>query len=218
MLCFIQFSKEERSNMPNISPDGRGIMIQRGNVWRVHNALVEEVSVASDGRTGFLLISYAVMSPQDMTHIELLRLNVGRNTAITHQFGRPVCLCQISSGMWIDAEFSPAMTRSIPPQTNAFRIVVRQSAQNPAPPPSPTTTDRIVSIDTQNSFLITGSPNDINRQTRFVVTDKTVILDRNGRRILLRSLRPGQWIIVTHANFMTASIPPQTTAFRIQVL
>ncbi|MBP6887197.1 MAG: hypothetical protein KBC20_03970 [Oscillospiraceae bacterium] len=67
-------------------------------------------------------------------------------------------------------------------------------------------------------MLVTGHPSDINRQKRFVVTDDTVIRNRNGRLIPLGALRPGQRVEITHANFQTMSIPPQTTAFRIQVL
>ncbi|MGB4440515.1 MAG: hypothetical protein WBJ13_15125 [Sedimentibacter sp.] len=53
---------------------------------------------------------------------------------------------------------------------------------------------------------------------RFVVTDATVIRDRRGRQIRLSNLRPGEFVRVEHANFQTMSLPPQTTAFNIQVL
>lgn len=55
-------------------------------------------------------------------------------------------------------------------------------------------------------------------QMRFIVSDSTVMLDRRGNRINLRNLRPGMKVRVEHADFQTASIPPQTTAFRVQVL
>lgn len=205
--------------MANPSADSRGTMIRRGSVWRINNALVEEVNTGGRGQTGWLLVSYAVPGPNNLTKIELLRLNVGQSTVIVDSFGRTVCLCDIRVGSWVDTEFSPAMTRSIPPQTTAFRIVVRQNVQQPAPPsPGGTTTDRIVSVDPRNGFLLTGRFNNPSRQVRFVVTNQTVILDRNGSRIPLRALRPGQRVRVNHADFMTMSIPPQTTAFRIQVL
>ena len=50
------------------------------------------------------------------------------------------------------------------------------------------------------------------------MTDSTIILDRRGNRIQLENLRPGQMVRIEHATFQTASIPPQTTAFRVQVL
>lgn len=205
--------------MPNINSDRRGTIIRQGNVWRIDNALVEEVSVGDGYQSRCLVISYAVRGrPHDTTHIALLRLNVGSDTVITDQFGRLVPLRQIRPEMWIDAEFSPVTTHGNPPQTNAFRIVVRQGGGKPPIPAGSTTRGRIVSIDFQNSFLTTGVQNDIQNQIKFIVTNETVILSRNGRRISLRSLRPGQWVKVTHAAFMTMSIPPQTTAYRIQVL
>lgn len=196
--------------------DLRGTMIRHGNVWRIDNALVEEVS--ANGRIGYLVVSYAIIGSGNMTYIELLRLNVGRNTIVTNEFGRSICLCNIRPGMWVNAEFSPAMTRSIPPQTTAFRVTVQLSDQNIRPPSHPTTTAQVVDVDIQNGFLLTGNQFDINQQTRFVVTDETLIQDSIGRQISLHSLSPGQWVQVTHADFMTMSIPPQTTAFRIQVL
>lgn len=183
--------------MANINAEARGTMVRRGNVWQINNAFVEDVSTR-DGRTGYLLVSYAVIAPNNLTMIELLRLNVGRNTIITNQFGRTVRLSDIRPGMWVNAFFSPAMTRSIPPQTNAFRITVLQNTSIPIPPlfpiqpfppsppsppgppspplpPSVTTTDRVAGVDTRNHMLVTGNPNDINRQKRFIVTDDTVI-------------------------------------------
>lgn len=193
--------------------DDRGTISQIGNVMRVQNALVEEVAV-TDRNSGFVLISHAVRRPNNMVSIENLRLNVSRNTTIISPLGRPMQLRDIRVGMRVDAVFSSAMTRSIPPQANAFLIVARTRRQ----PPMSVTTDRVVSVDNRNNFLYTGNPRNINRQMRFVISDSTIILGRNGNPISLRSLRPGQLVQVTHANFQTASIPPQSTAFYVQVL
>ena len=117
--------------------------------------------------------------------------------------------------MWINAIFSGAMTRSIPPQANAFLIIVQGRSQQSV---SSVTIDRIASIDLENSSFYTGNRNDINSQTRFIVNNNTVITDREGNRIRLRNLRLGQLVRINHANFQTASIPPQTIAFSVQVL
>ena len=199
--------------MNNNIADPRGTITQNGNVMRVDNALVEEVSTI--GRdTGHLLISYAVPRPNGMTSIEVLQLNVSRNTVIMNPFGVSMCLCDIHEGMWIDALFSPIMTRSIPPQSRAFLIVARRQVQ----PSMNIITDRVAMVDLNNRFLYTGNPRNINTQMRFVISNATVILDRNGNPISLRFIRPGQMVRVTHANFQTASIPPQTTAFYVQQL
>lgn len=200
-----------------IKAQSRGIITRRGNVLRINNALVEEVS-AGDGRNGYLIVSYAVREQNNVARIELLRLNVGNSTVITNRYGRPFRLSRIRPGMWIDTEFSAAMTRSIPPQAAAYRIVVLGSGRDLGPPSFNTITTQIVRVDTRNGLLVTGNRFDINRQIIFAVSDETLILNRNGRRISLRSLSPGQWVEITHADFMTLSIPPQTTAYRIQVL
>lgn len=208
--------------MSNESFDNRGTMTHRGNTWRIDNALVEEVSV-SGVRSGHLLISYAVRGQHNLLFMEVIRLNVERTTTIT-MLNRPISLGGIRPGMRVDATVSPAMTSSIPPQTSAFHIAVRQGAQRPPAPPRPPApasrmiTDRIVEVDIRGRMFITGHPNQLHQQMKFVVTNETVILNRNGNRISLGMLRPRQTVRVTHADFQTMSIPPQTTAYRVQLL
>lgn len=191
----------------------RGSIIRQGNFLRINNAFVEEVSF-STRNTGYIIVSYSVPQQNGLTFIERLRLNVNNNTIVLNSLNFPACFCDIRQGMWIDVTFSPAMTRSIPPQSNAFMIIMKRPAQ----PSTNTTTGRILQVDANNNLLTTGRPNDINSQTRFVVTNSTIIQNSNGFPLPLRFLRPGQLVRITHANFQTASIPPQTTAFRIQVL
>lgn len=181
------------------------------NVIRVENAFIENIS--SDNRTGYVTISYGVMGEFCIVHMEMVTLVVNRDTIIRDQFGQSLSFRDLSEGMIVDAEFSAAMTRSIPPQSIAFRITVINQNSN-----SQITEGRVLSVDTRNNFFLTGNPNDIYSQMRFVVSDSTVIRDRRGRQIRLRDLRPGEFVRVEHANFQTMSIPPQTTAFNVQVL
>ncbi len=203
--------------MNNISTDNRGTIRRHDNILAIDNALIEEV-FTNDGKTGYIIISYAVKGRKNVINVELLRLNVNKKTIIKSQSGLLIQLCDIKTGMWVDAEFSPVLTRSIPPQSNAFRIVVRQRAGSSQPPAGIVTKSKIVKIDNTNNFLITGNRNNINQQMRFVITNETVILNKSGSRIALSALRLGQTVEVTHADFQTMSLPPQTTAFRVQVL
>lgn len=77
---------------------------------------------------------------------------------------------------------------------------------------------RVLAVDVYNSYLLTGRAGDINSQIRYNVNRETVILDQRGRRISLRDLRRGEIVRVTHAPNMTFSIPPQTMAYRIQII
>lgn len=194
--------------------DPRGSIFRQGNISRIDNALVEE-TFCFNNSNGYIVISYAAPQGNNRTtSIQNMRLNLTNLTVILNQFGEQICPCCIQKGSWVNVVFSSRTTRSIPPQSNAFLVVVQRSIQSP---PS-VATDRIAFIDTENNFLYTGNPNNINSQTRFVITNDTLITNRNGRPINLASLRPGQLVRITHANFQTASIPPQTTAFHIQLL
>ena len=187
-------------------------------VINANEAVIEEIF--HDNRTSFVTISYGVRGNNNIINMELVTLVVDRDTAIRNCRGQRISARDLRVGMVVDAQFSSAMTRSIPPQSRAYRITVVRANVNPYPNPNfpNVVEDRIVEVDTRNNFLITGRPNDMMSQMRFVVNNETQIMDRRGNRISLRNLSPGQMVRVEHADFMTMSIPPQTTAFRIWVL
>lgn len=198
-------------------------MRRRSNIINANDAIIEDIF--HDNRVSYVTISYGVLSDFDIIFMELVTLVVDRNTIIRNRRGRRISPMDLRIGNVVDASFSAAMTRSIPPQSTAFSITVVREQVNPFPIPGPVdpgfpniVEDRIIEIDTRNNFLITGNPNDIMSQMRFVVDNTTEIYDRRGNRIRLRDLRPGQMVRVEHADFMTMSIPPQTTAFGIWVL
>lgn len=180
------------------------------NVITAENAFIE--SINTDNRTGYVTISYGVMGDYCLINMQVVTLIVGRETIIRDQFGQALSFRDLREGMTVDAVFSANMTRSIPPQSRAFSITVIENMNFNV------TEDRVAFVDTANNFLYTGNPNDINSQMRFVITDSTVIRDRRGNRIRLSDLRPGDFVRVEHAIFQTMSIPPQTTAFNVQML
>ncbi|MCU6736840.1 hypothetical protein [Diplocloster agilis] len=207
---------------------------------RINNAFVEDVS-CSNNSTGYIIVSYAVPEGNNTLSIQNIQLNINRNTTILNSFGQRMCSCCIQRGMWVNVAFSSRMTMSIPPQAAAFWVAVQRNPQFPLPPlrpippqrpmppqrplpplrpqrPSSETTGRIVLIDFDNNYIITEDPNDRNNQTRFLITNSTSITNRFGAPIRLRNLQPGQMVRITHSNMQTLSIPPQTTAFHIQVI
>jgi len=190
----------------------QGMISLDSNTMRLENALIEEVST-NNQRTGYILISYVVKDQNNMLRKDLLRLNVGRDTIILDQFGESLRLGDLQEGMRVDAEFSSAMTRSIPPQASAYLIVTKAEV-----PSVNVTIDRVVSVDVANSFLLTGNPYDMYDQMRFNISDATVILDQSGNQIPLGAIQPGQLVRVEHANFQTLSIPPQSPAYLVQIL
>ena len=193
--------------------DSRGTMVQRGDFMRIDNAFVEEVS-CSNNSNGNILVSYSMPERNNMNSIQTIRLNLNRHTTILNSFGHRTCLCCIQPGMWVNVVFSLFMTKSIPPQSNAFFVHIQKRPCST----SSVSTGRIILVDYDNLFLITEALNSINNQTKFIVTATTTITNRFGASITFNALQPGQTVKITHANFQTASIPPQTTAFNIQLL
>ncbi|NLJ57397.1 MAG: hypothetical protein GX339_00960 [Tissierellia bacterium] len=183
-----------------------------GNVITAEDAIIEEIFSDNRSRTTYVTISYGLMTDFCMLHMELVTLTISRDTIIRDQFGQNMTVRDLREGMRVDAEFSANMTRSIPPQARAFRITVISQLETKV------TEGRVLEVDRTNGFLLTGRPNDIYSQMRYVITDATTIRNRRGRSIRLRDLRPGDYVSVEHANFQTMSIPPQTTAFNVQLL
>lgn len=196
----------------NLNSDNSQDLLPSGSTIHVENAIIEEV-VADTKSTGYVLISYEDLNENNMIYMQEVRLNVGDETIIIDGNGTSLSMFDLTTGMRIDAAFSSAMTRSIPPQSSAYRIIVLREDTSVN-----ITTDRVVSTDTNNGFLTTGNPYDINDQFVFTISDDTVILNRDNENITLADIQPGQLVWVEHAIFQTLSIPPQSPAYRVQIL
>ena len=180
------------------------------NVIRVFSAVIREIS--RDRNTTLVTVSYndciGCTGPGNS-----VRLVVNQETDIYDERGRNMRAGELERGMTVDASFSSAMTRSVPPQSQAFFIrVVRRASQ------TVTTIGRIIEVNTRNNFLLVLRNQNPASAIRFNITDNTVILDPFGRRTSLSSLVPGFRVRVEHGAAMTASLPPQTTAFTVQVI
>jgi hypothetical protein len=180
-------------------------------VTSVLDAAIERIF--SNETIRYVTISYKIVDQYFMVYKNYITLVVRPNTIISDPFGESFSFNDLKLGMLVDADFSSAMTFSVPPQARAFRIIASYKNW-----PFNSKTDRVLEVDVKNRFLYTGNANDINSQVRFVITNSTQILDRAGNRIRLQALRPGQLVRIASATFMTMSIPPQTTAFSVQLL
>jgi hypothetical protein len=197
-------------NYNSATPPGR--ILQSEDILRAENAVIEEVMGTSRG-SGYVLISCEEFDQNNQRYINQLRLNIGKNTIIMDDSGAPLSIHDLKEGMRINAEFSAAMTRSIPPQSSAYRIVVLKEL-----PSVSVTTDRVVGVDPSHGFLLAGNPYDIYDQILFTISDETIILDQDENPTELEAIMPGQLVRVEHAIFQTMSIPPQTPAYHIQIL
>lgn len=198
--------------MDHANLDVRENHMEYGSFIQVDYALVEEV-YTPNSRTGHLLISYSSPGKMDMTFLDLIQLNIGWDTILINLYGESISLCNIIKGDRVNATFSKLMTRSIPPQSNAYRIIALT-----ATPSIQVTIGRILMIDPTQNVLYTGNPYNDNDQMRFTLSSATNITDFNGNQIQITQLKLGQLVRVEHANFQSSSIPPQTTAFLIEQL
>lgn len=81
-----------------------------------------------------------------------------------------------------------------------------------------TTVGRVMSVDIPNRFFTVMTDPNPNSAIRFNLSDNANITDFFGRPINICCLSPGSRVRVRHANFMTRSIPPQTTAFSVRII
>lgn len=178
--------------------------------FQISNGTIQDISSERD--TTFVTVTYADRS-DNRRNEQTIRLVVRPRTIILNPNGIPVPVTTLRVGMVIDATVSSAMTRSIPPQATAYviRIVRRQSLGN-------ITFGRILDVDGRSRSFTTINNRDLSSVIRFNVAEDARILDRMGRSVNFSRLSPGMRVRVRHATFMTASIPPQTTAFEIQIL
>lgn len=182
---------------------------QNNSTINISDGVIDRIE--RDRGTTFVTVTYSdcircTRNPQTV------RLVVDNETRIFDENGRRIPISDLRTGMVINAAISSAMTRSIPPQATAFviRVVGR-------PLPDNITMGRIIEVDRQNRSFTTISDTNLSSIIRFNVPMDAVILNRAGRPINFSNLVPGLRVWVRHAAFMTASIPPQTTAFEIRV-
>ncbi len=182
----------------------------RNVMLHLSNGLIEDID--SDRDNTLVTVSYTNCVNCNRRD-QMIRLVVGNNTVIFDESGRRIRPRDLRTGMLIDATFSSAMTRSIPPQATAYMIrIVGRPMQDIV------TEGKIVDVNRRNRNFTTISDGKRASVIQFNVSNDTVILNSFGRPMDFSNLVPGMRVRVRHATFMTASIPPQTTAFEVRVV
>lgn len=160
--------------------------------------------LAENQGNGFVTVT----TNQDRTVI----LIVTPNTVLRNQYLQSISFGDLTVGMNVMAAFSTRMTYSQPPQAVAYSMIAFVE------PPFMVSTGIVSRVNTRTGQLTTGVWNNINRQMIYNVNNETEIFNRRHQRITLSQIRPGSIVRIEHAVTQTASIPPQTTAFRIDVI
>lgn len=205
--------REDKPELLDLSNNEERNINTLQRVRTVENAVIN--SITGNLGVGYVTIQYGIMDRNRMIHMHVVTLIVGRDTRIIDQFGNRTNIRNLKVGMVINARFSSVMTRSNPPLARAYNITVVKENES-----SIIVTDRVLQVDRDNQFgyILTGNANNVNSQTRFVVSDDTKLRDRNGNRIRFRDIRPGQTVRIERASFQTMSIPPQTNALTVQII
>lgn len=204
------FRNDNQMNIPRINEpiiiggilNDAFVTINRGRIENITN----------DNRNTLITVVYARGQGRDRID-ERIRMVVNNRTLIFDEFGNTIRPSELSLDMIINAVVSSTMTRSIPPQATAYaiRILRRPVSDN-------VITGRIIDIDRDSRMFTTITGNNPRSIIRFSVPMNTPIFDMQGRPMGFARLFPGLRVQVRHANFMTASIPPQTTAREIRVI
>ena len=176
----------------------------------LQNGLIQQI--VGNAANGFITVLTNADNRFRPNQFEFITLVVTPGTLLRDQNFRPIRFQDLQVGMMIAAAYSSRMTRSIPPQAIAFSIIADIQE------PFVVSTGRVAFVNAVNRTLTTGSLNNINSQVIYNLSDSAEVVDRNGARIRLNQLRPGDVVRIEHASFQTASIPPQTTAYRVELL
>lgn len=189
-----------RQRSPNRQERGR----------RIDHGFIEEINRNPQGT--LITISYPVPGKNNIVKMELMILAVSSRTKIQDHRGNRIQASQLQVGLRIDAIVSERTTFSIPPQVQAYQIIVRDQRQEFA-----VTQGRILDIDKRLQRVLVGDRANPMGNIYFNVTPDTIIQDRRGVPLRLERLRVGMVVRVEHAIFQTLSIPPQSTAYVIEV-
>lgn len=177
---------------------------------RIDHGFIEEINRSPQGT--LITISYPVPGKNNIVKMELMILAVSSRTKIQDHRGNRMQASQLQVGLRIDAIVSERTTFSIPPQVQAYQIIVRDQRQEFA-----VTQGRILNIDKRLQRVLVGDRANPMGNIYFNVTEDTIIQDRRGVPLRLERLRVGMVVRVEHAIFQTLSIPPQSTAYVIEV-
>lgn len=200
----------EKMNLTTgINEDNEVVRLRK--VTTAERAVINEVNRA--GHNGFVTITYHVRDRHHTNHRYTVTLVTSQRTRIKDQFGKPISVRHLKEGMVVDAQFSSEMTRSQPPQSNAYAITVRRQSQE-------SLIDECIILDVSlgrdSQSILTGIPGNPQSQMRYLISKSTLLRNQWGEPVPLSTFHAGQQVKIERALAETRSIPPQTQALTVQ--
>lgn len=127
----------------------------------------------------------------------------------------------IKAGMTLAVGYDIAMTMSIPPQTTARFIRVEnlpvEEVEVEVQPAEEVAFSGIIT-EIDGELVTVGDPAEDVNAVCLVITEDTVITDANGDAASLSDLKVGMEIQGAHSAVATFSIPPQSAAYRVEIV
>ncbi|MFW5436677.1 hypothetical protein [Paenibacillus apiarius] len=140
-------------------------------------------------------------------------LNLTGDTKITDESGKVLTKDALNQNVRVEVEYSPVMTRSLPPISHAVSIVVKEETVR-----AEGTIGKVNQHDGKTSVAVDVKADGGQVSGIVLNTDEnTVIVNQSGEKLDAKDLKAGQKIIGYHAQIMTMSLPPQSYAYQIVV-
>lgn len=156
-------------------------------------------------------------------------LNVGPNTLLRHEkLKKIVVLNDLEVGMEVKVAHSLVSTSSLPPQTNAFEMVIYANSGTVTTPDEEDDQNHKVSMGTvkevnvagnQVTILPVGQKDSYENYIVLNVSDQTLLKNaKQGKLLNLKDLTVGMKVKAVHSQMATFSLPPQTPTYKIIVI
>lgn len=173
----------------------------------INPAIVTVTEVLEDGS---ILVNDGYLGEVLVRIAETTALTDGTNT---------VDASVIEAGMTLAVGYDIAMTMSIPPQTTArFIRVENLPMEEVEVQPAEEVAFGGIITEIEGELVTVGNPAEDHDAVRLVVSKDTVITDSDGNAASIADLSVGMEIKGAHSAISTFSIPPQSVAYRVEIV
>ncbi|BFH71315.1 hypothetical protein J27TS7_33340 [Paenibacillus dendritiformis] len=176
--------------------------------WLATKGTMEEIRINKNGA----YVTVTGEGVQDNAQ-DTVVLALTKETAIVDQNGKKAHLHQaVKKGWTVTAWYGPKLTRSIPAQGTAEKIVVERPSNGNDEQKNEKKTDGIIVNASKDRIELLGeNPVILN------ITDKTVIKDEKGNKLTADALKNNVRVEARYSGVMTKSLPPISNASSIVV-
>lgn len=194
----------------NITLEGRNILVTSAAEHLVETGVI--TSIRSSGSNSFIQIKG--------TGTAGVVLTVNEDTVYNKADGAALALADLQIGMTVEAEHAMFSTRSLPPQTPAYRITVQDTKVHTDVLGTQGSLEEIIKAeDGSLSLRIKGSTLSDTSQSEIVLRlgADTLLVNESGDAALQSALVQGAAVIGFYGPVMTRSLPPIGTAIKVVV-